>query len=82
MPVYSHSKFATYETCPQKYKLRYLHRIRPSDETEGIGIESFLGDLVHATLKKLNSLEELPSFYNEQWHRNQKKNILIAKRIS
>ena len=40
MPVYSHSRLATYETCPQQYKLRYIDRIQPPEGEEGI--EAFL----------------------------------------
>lgn len=36
MPVYSHSKLSTYETCPQQYKLRYIDRIEPPEGEEGI----------------------------------------------
>jgi len=32
MPVYSHSKFSTYETCPWQYKFRYIDQIRPLRE--------------------------------------------------
>jgi len=35
MPVYSHSKLATCETCPQQYKLRYIDRIQPPEGEEG-----------------------------------------------
>lgn len=51
MPGFSHSKLATYENCPHQYKLRYIDRIKPSEEEEGI--EAFLGGTVHETLIKL-----------------------------
>lgn len=35
MPVYSHSRLQTYETCPQKYKLRYIDRIELPEGEEG-----------------------------------------------
>jgi len=39
MPVYSHSKLATYETCPRQYKLRYIDRIRPPEGEGGFSEE-------------------------------------------
>ncbi|MBI3815566.1 MAG: PD-(D/E)XK nuclease family protein, partial [Nitrospinae bacterium] len=26
MPIYSHSRLSTYETCPLKYKLQYIDK--------------------------------------------------------
>jgi len=69
MPIYSHSQLSKYEECPLKYKLYYKDRIRR--ETEGI--ESFLGLMVHETLRKcyddlrftkVNSLSDLLAYYN------------------
>jgi hypothetical protein len=41
MSIYSHSRLATYESCPQQYKLRYIDMIK----VEGYQtIEQFLGD--------------------------------------
>ena len=48
MPVYSHSRFQTYETCPQQYKLKYIDKIELSEGTEEI--EAFLGSCVYETL--------------------------------
>ena len=52
MPVYSHSKLATYENCPQKYKLQYIDRIELPEGSEGI--EAFLGSRVHDVLEELH----------------------------
>jgi len=66
LPTYSHSKLSTYENCPRQYKLRYIDRIKPPEEEEGI--EAFLGSRVHEALEKLykeliltkiNALEDL-----------------------
>ena len=46
MPVYSHSKLATYENCPQKYKLQYIDRVEIPEG--GDRIEAFLGSRVHS----------------------------------
>ena len=86
MPVYSHSRLATYETCPQQYKLRYIDRIELPEGEEGI--EAFLGNRVHETLEKLhkeliltklNSLEELLGYYKDQWEKNWHENVFINK---
>ncbi len=87
MPVYSHSRLATYETCPQQYKLRYIDRIQPPEGEEGI--EAFLGSRVHETLEKLhkeliltklNSLEELLGYYKDLWEKNWHENVVIVKK--
>jgi putative RecB family exonuclease len=87
MPVYSHSKLATYENCPRQYKLRHIDKIEIPEAPEGI--EAFLGSRVHETLEKLykelilsklNSLEDLLLYYNQQWDKNWHENILIAKK--
>jgi len=87
VPVYSHSRLATYENCPQQYKLRYIDRIQlPEGET---GIEAFLGSRVHETLEKLykeliltklNSVEDLLNYYNAQWDRNWHGNVVVVKK--
>ena len=85
MPVYSHSQLATYETCPQKYKLSYIDKI----EVETEGIEAFMGSRVHEALEKLyrdlkvtklNTLEELLSFYHQNWEKNWNDLIQIVRK--
>jgi len=85
MPIYSHSQLGMYEQCPLKYKLRYRDRIKRDVE----GIEGFLGTVAHETLKKcyddarvmkLNSLEDLLSFYDNVWQRDWHDSILIVKK--
>jgi len=50
MPIYSHSRLATYENCPQQYKLRYIDKVElPEGAQEGI--EAFLGSRVHMCSK-------------------------------
>lgn len=49
MPVYSHSQLSVYEQRPLKYKLCYGDRMK-RDEVEGM--EGFLVNMVHETLKK------------------------------
>jgi len=78
MPIYSHSRLATYENCPQQYKLRYIERVELPEEAEE-GIEAFLGSRVHEALEKLykeliltklNSLDELLDYYKNEWDKD------------
>jgi putative RecB family exonuclease len=88
MAVFSHSRLSTFEQCPQKFKYAYIDKV----ETEILRtIETYMGDLVHQTLEKLykdlkflklNSVEELLSFYNKLWDENWDDRILIVKEYS
>lgn len=87
MPVYSHSKLATYENCPQKYKLQYIDRLELPEGGEGI--EAFLGSRVHDVLEKLykeliltkmNTLEDLLAFFKDEWDKNWHNNVVIVKK--
>lgn len=54
MPVYSHSKLATYENCPQKYKLQYIDRIElPEGEEGSLSQEKKAGKNWNSLLKRL-----------------------------
>ena len=87
MPLYSNSRLAAYENCPQQYKLRYIDKVElPEGAQEGI--EAFLGSRVHETLEKLykeliltklNSLEELLGYYKDLWDKNWHENVFINK---
>ena len=50
MATYSHSKIGCYETCPRKYKFKYVEKIRSEDFES---VEGFLGNRVHETLEHL-----------------------------
>jgi putative RecB family exonuclease len=85
MPTYSHSQLSTYETCPQQYKLAYIDKI----EVETEGIEAFMGSRVHDALEKLyrdlkvtklNTLEELLSFYHQSWEKNWNEMVQIIRK--
>jgi putative RecB family exonuclease len=85
MPTYSHSQLSTYETCPHQYKLAYIDKI----EVETEGIEAFMGSRVHEALEKLyrdlkvtklDTLEELLSFYYESWEKNWNDMIQIVRK--
>ncbi|MFH1097724.1 MAG: PD-(D/E)XK nuclease family protein [Candidatus Desantisbacteria bacterium] len=84
MPTYSHSRLSTYESCPFKYKLHYMDRIKRKIE----GIEGFMGSRVHDALEKLykdlmvtklNSLEELLNYYDGIWEKNWHESIIIIR---
>ncbi len=85
MPTYSHSQLSSYETCPQQYRLAYIEKIK----TETEGIEAFMGSRVHDTLEKLyrdlkvtrlNTLEELLSFYHQSWEKNWNDMVQIIRK--
>ncbi len=85
MTIYSHSRLSAFETCPLKYRLRYVDKIK-IDESETI--EAFMGSRVHETLEKLykdlrlsksDTLEELLSFYDDVWLKNYSDDIRIVK---
>ena len=87
MPTYSNSRLQTYENCPQQYKLRYIDKVELADELEGI--EAFLGSRVHDVLEKLykdliltklNSLDDLLSYYKNEWDKNWHENVVIVKK--
>jgi len=85
MPAYSHSQLSTYETCPHKYRLTYIDKI----EVETEGIEAFMGSRVHDVLEKLyrdlkmtklNTLEELLTFYHQTWEKNWSETVQIIRK--
>lgn len=85
MTIYSHSRLSAFETCPLQYRLRYVDKIK-IDESETI--EAFMGSRVHETLEKLykdlrlsklDTLEELLSFYDDVWLKNYSEDIRIVK---
>ncbi|RLI98113.1 MAG: hypothetical protein DRO99_01535 [Candidatus Aenigmatarchaeota archaeon] len=83
--TFSNSRLDCFEQCPFKFKLKYIDKIKPEI---GKGIEAYMGTVVHATLEKLykdmlyqklNSLEDLITYYKEQWESNWDDNIVIVK---
>ena len=85
MHVYSHSQLEAFETCPLKYKYRYIERVEtPIEET----VEAFVGSRVHETLEKLyrdlqleklDSLEELIEFYRTAWQKEWNPGVKITR---
>lgn len=81
MPVYSHSRLETYQTCPLQYKFQYIDRLPRKTK----GIEVFLGSRVHEALEKLyndllhgkrNTKAELLDYFEEQWKKNYDADIV------
>src|SRR5215472_4453488 len=46
---YSHSRLATFEDCPRKFRYRYVDDIK----VDGEGVEAFMGKRVHEILERL-----------------------------
>lgn len=71
MTVYSHSRLATYEQCPLKFKLGYIDKAKPEFTNTA---EAFLGSCCHDALEKLYNmtkfqkvmtLQELLDFFDQ-----------------
>ncbi len=84
MPSFSHSKLASYQQCPQKYKFRYIDEI-PSPIRS---IELHLGDSVHRALEKLYadamqgkvmSRDDLLAFYQQKWEEGYTPELRIVR---
>lgn len=86
MPVYSYSRLGTYQNCPLQYKFHYIDKVKVP---ELVGIEAFLGGLVHEVMEKLykdlklskfNSLDDLLTYFRETWEKNWHDEIQISKK--
>ena len=85
MAIYSHSRIETFETCPLKFKFRYIEKVEtPIEET----VEAFVGSRVHGVLKKLyddlhyeklNNLDELLAYYLAEWQKNWSPGVKITR---
>ncbi|MBU4484728.1 PD-(D/E)XK nuclease family protein [bacterium] len=83
MPIYSHSRLGSFENCRLSYKFHYIDKIRGGKE----GVEAFLGSRFHDTMEKLYAelkfkiatLDELKTFYNEEWAKNWNDDIIIVR---
>ncbi len=84
MPIYSHSRLSTFESCPLSYKLSYIEGIKREEE----GIEAFLGSRFHEVMEKLYkdvkfkaySLKELIDLYDVKWKKEWHEAIVITKK--
>jgi putative RecB family exonuclease len=84
MPIYSHSRLGTFETCPLQYKFSYIDKI----EREQEGVEAFLGSRVHEAMEllykelkfKTYTVKELLDWYEAQWRKEWHDQIIITKK--
>ena len=85
MTAYSHSKLSTFEQCPQKYKFRYIDKIKVLKKS----IEAFLGSIVHETLEwihnevkseRIPNIDEAVIFYSKSWEQKYNQDIYIVKK--
>ena len=86
MTVYSSSRLSAFEKCPRQYKYAYIERL-----PRKVTVEAFMGTLVHESLRKLyqdlmharlDSLEEILSYYHDMWEKNWTDDIRIVKEYS
>ncbi len=84
MATYSYSKLEAFRNCPEAYKYRYIDGIIPTPT-----IEAFLGSRVHEALyklykdhgnKKLNSLDEMLTYYGRLWRREWNDQVRIIRK--
>jgi len=86
MPTYSHSKLSAFESCPRKYKFKYIDKIK----VEGYDtIEAFLGSRVHEALERLYRdvlMTRIPTeqdtlrFFDDGWERNWHSGVEIVRK--
>ena len=84
MAVYSYSRIEAFRNCPEGYKYRYVDGIIPKPT-----IETFLGSRVHEALyklykdiwnKKVNSLDEIITYYRRVWQREWNDQVRIIQK--
>jgi putative RecB family exonuclease len=84
MPLYSHSRISAFESCPLKYRLRYVDKIRTRVNT----VEAFLGSRVHETLERLYrdrkkgvvpKLPDLIAYFMGAWRRKWHREVRIVR---
>ena len=83
--IYSYSKLRAFETCPLKFRYRYLDRVPTDLET----IEAFTGKRVHEVLEALfrslaadprpPDLGEVLVLYDEAWERAWHSQVEVVK---
>lgn len=85
MPVFSHSRLSSFETCPLQYRLRYVDQV---DIERRETVEAFVGRRVHETLEHLHgrildgvvlSRQELLTHLHNIWYREWHDQILIVR---
>lgn len=83
--IFSHSRLSCFEQCPQKFRYKYIDKIKTETEET---IEAFLGKRVHESLEKLyhdlrleklRSLDEILEFFNSRWEKGWSDKILMVR---
>ncbi len=83
--IFSNSRLSCFEQCPQKFRYRYIDKIKTEAEES---IEAFLGKRVHESLekiykdaqkRKINDMEEVTEFFNSSWDKNWSDKILMVR---
>jgi len=85
--TFSNSRLSCYENCPWQFKLKYVDEVEAPDPFESI--EIYLGLRTHEVLEKLYqnlqegkapSLEELLSYFQEQWKSKFHSQVRLVKK--
>ncbi len=85
MPVFSHSRLASYESCPLQYRLRYVDEVEVERRET---VEAFLGHRVHRALQLLYERmldgivlteAELIASLRAEWEREWHRGVLIVR---
>jgi len=86
MPIYSHSRLGTFETCPRQFWFAYIEK--PEVERADT-VEAFLGSRAHDALEELYRMllqgrrltrEELLRLYEDMWAKQWHDGVRIVKR--
>jgi len=84
VPIWSHSRIASFEKCPLQYRYRYVDRIKRDTQS----IEAFLGNRVHEALERLYqeaaqgrtpALADLIDSYHRNWEAKFSDRITIVR---
>ena len=85
MPIYSHSRLSSFESCPRQYWYRYVEK--PDIEVAET-VEAFLGTRVHEALERLYKLAmggrvwscgELLAWYEAEWDRRWQDDVRVVR---
>jgi putative RecB family exonuclease len=82
--VYSHSRISSFENCPLQYRYRYVDRIK----LDIVGVEAFVGKVVHEVLEALYSdpgharqagPQAFTAMFNDIWRRKVSPSVRIVR---
>lgn len=83
MPIYSHSRLASFEQCPLKYKFTYVDGIK----RKRTSIEAFMGSRFHEVMEELYgriafeipTLTSLLELYDSQWDKHWSSDVFVTQ---